>query len=242
MNIVIVGAGSVGFNLAEQLSAEGHDISVIDQSGPRARRMNDRMDVLAVEGNATSPSVMEKARIAEADTLVPGVRYGDRMVNYKSILDGIVTRIHVSKGNVIGAGNDLVTMVSSMAPLEAVAYVQNQDIGQLRRGQPVKIKYFAYPFQEWGIQLGTISEISTKPSGEAGRESMYTIRVALDTEIITKKRTRPRKLEMGLEGVAEVKTGEKRLISIVFSPFARFFEEPGGDGDGGDGDDGGGEA
>ena len=183
-----------------------------------------------------------KARIAEADTLVPGVRYGDRMVNYKSILDGIVTRIHVSKGNVIGAGNDLVTMVSSMAPLEAVAYVQNQDIGQLRRGQPVKIKYFAYPFQEWGIQLGTISEISTKPSGEAGRESMYTIRVALDTEIITKKRTRPRKLEMGLEGVAEVKTGEKRLISIVFSPFARFFEEPGGDGDGGDGDDGGGEA
>ncbi len=186
-----------------------------------------------------------KARIAEADTLVPGVRYGDRMVNYKSILDGIVTGIHVSKGNVIGAGNDLVTMVSSMAPLEAVAYVQNQDIGQLRRGQPVKIKYFAYPFQEWGIQLGTISEISTKPSGEAGRESMYTIRVALDTEIITKKRTRPRKLEMGLEGVAEVKTGEKRLISIVFSPFARFFEEPGGDGDGGDGgdgDDGGGEA
>ncbi|MDP6356800.1 MAG: Trk system potassium transporter TrkA [Planctomycetota bacterium] len=70
MNIVIVGAGSVGFNLAEQLSAEGHDISVIDQSGTRARRMNDRMDVLAVEGNATSPSVMEKARIAEAEMLV----------------------------------------------------------------------------------------------------------------------------------------------------------------------------
>ena len=180
-----------------------------------------------------------KARIAEADTLVPGVRYGDRMVNYKSILDGLVTRIHVSKGNVIGAGNDLVTMVSSMAPLEAVAYVQNQDIGQLRRGQPVKIKYFAYPFQEWGIQLGTISEISTKPSGEAGRESMYIIRVALDTEVIKKKRRRPRKLEMGLEGMAEVKTGEKRLISIVFSPFARFFQEPGGEGDGGDGDGGG---
>ncbi len=182
-----------------------------------------------------------KARVAEADTLVPGVRYGDRMVNYKSILDGIVTRIHVNKGNVIGAGNNLVTMVSSMAPLEAVAYVQNQDIGQLRRGQPVKIKYFAYPFQEWGIQLGTISEISTKPSGEAGRESMYIIRVALDTEIIKKKRRRPRKLEMGLEGMAEVKTGEKRLISIVFSPFARFFQEPGGEGDGGDGGgDGGG--
>ncbi len=174
-----------------------------------------------------------KSRIAEADTLVPGVRYGDRMVNYKSILDGIVTRIHVSKGNVIGAGKDLVTMVSSMAPLEAVAYVQNQDIGQLRRGQPVKIKYFAYPFQEWGIQKGTISEISTKPSGEAGRESMYIIRIALDTEVIKKKRRRPRKLEMGLEGMAEVKTGEKRLISIVFSPFARFFEQPGGDGEGG---------
>jgi hypothetical protein len=70
---------------------------------------------------------------------------------------------------------------------------------------------------------------------------MYIIRVALDTEIIKKKRRRPRKLEMGLEGMAEVKTGEKRLISIVFSPFARFFQEPGGEGDGGDGGgDGGG--
>ena len=70
MNIVIVGAGSVGFNLAEQLSTEGHNISVIDQSAARAKRMNERMDVLAVEGNATSPSVMEKARIAEAEMLV----------------------------------------------------------------------------------------------------------------------------------------------------------------------------
>jgi len=70
MNIVIVGAGSVGFNLAEQLSAEGHNISVIDQSAARARRMNERMDVLAVEGNATSPSVMEKARITDAEMLI----------------------------------------------------------------------------------------------------------------------------------------------------------------------------
>jgi len=70
MNVLIIGAGSVGANLAQQLSREKHHISVVDSSAARVRHLNERLDVLAVPGNATSPSVLEKALIRDAEMVV----------------------------------------------------------------------------------------------------------------------------------------------------------------------------
>ena len=49
MRIVLVGAGVVGFHLAEQLSGEGHDISVVDNDPALVKRIDEKMDVLAGE-------------------------------------------------------------------------------------------------------------------------------------------------------------------------------------------------
>ena len=53
MRIVLVGAGVVGFHLAEQLSGEGHDISVVDSDPALVKRIDEKMDVLAVLGDAS---------------------------------------------------------------------------------------------------------------------------------------------------------------------------------------------
>jgi hypothetical protein len=52
------------------------------------------------------------------------------------------------------------------------------------------------------------------------------VRVALHSETIAKRNERPKQLEIGLEGVAEVKTGQKRFIELLFSPISRFFTNP----------------
>ena len=70
MNVLIVGAGAVGYNLAEQLSSEGHNISVVDTSGTQTRRVNEKVDALAVEGSGTTPSILEQARIKDSEMLV----------------------------------------------------------------------------------------------------------------------------------------------------------------------------
>lgn len=70
MRIVVVGAGVVGFHLAEELSGEGHDISVVDSSPELIRKINEKMDVLAVAGDASLPSVLEKAGSVDADLVV----------------------------------------------------------------------------------------------------------------------------------------------------------------------------
>jgi len=152
---------------------------------------------------------------------VAGVQFTENKTEYRSQFDGLITDVYVSKSQVIGAGAKLVTMVKESAPLEAQALVENKDIGNLKKGQPVKIKYFAYPYQEYGIQEGVIIEIAKKPSAEY--EGKYPIRIALKSETIAKPGDRPKKLEIGLEGTAEIKTGEKRLIELVFSPLSKFF-------------------
>ena len=54
---------------------------------------------------------------------------------------------------------------------------------------------------------------------------MYLITVALELETITARAsTISKALEIGLEGVGEVKTGEKRFIELLFAPASRFFQ------------------
>ncbi|MGD8866881.1 MAG: NAD-binding protein, partial [Gemmatimonadales bacterium] len=70
MRVLIVGAGAVGFQLAEHLSEEGHDIVLIDQDPERVAWAQDQLDIMTVAGNGASLTVLEAAGIAKTDLLV----------------------------------------------------------------------------------------------------------------------------------------------------------------------------
>ncbi len=70
MNILIVGAGVVGESLAEQLSSEGHRVSVVDHDRKKIKELSEKLDVLAVHGNAGAPSVLQKAGIRDSRMVI----------------------------------------------------------------------------------------------------------------------------------------------------------------------------
>ena len=70
MNIIICGAGRVGFTIAKLLSEQGHSITVIDQSSEDIQKINDTLDVKAIVGKATYPSILEKANAIETDMII----------------------------------------------------------------------------------------------------------------------------------------------------------------------------
>ena len=70
MNIIICGAGKVGFSISKQLSAQGHSITVIDQSSELIQKINEAQDVKGIVGTATFPSVLEKAGAEDADMII----------------------------------------------------------------------------------------------------------------------------------------------------------------------------
>lgn len=70
MRILIVGAGVVGFQLANELSKEGHDISIIDSNPAKIKKINEKLDVLAFLGNGCQPSVLKKAGIETSEMVI----------------------------------------------------------------------------------------------------------------------------------------------------------------------------
>tara|TARA_Y100000590_G_scaffold332161_1_gene377644 strand:- start:1248 stop:2621 length:1374 start_codon:yes stop_codon:yes gene_type:complete len=70
MNIIICGAGRVGFTIAKLLSEQNHSITVIDQSSEDIQKINDSLDVKGIVGKATYPSILEKADAVDADMII----------------------------------------------------------------------------------------------------------------------------------------------------------------------------
>ena len=74
MNIIICGAGKVGFSISKQLQAQGHSVTVIDQSSEDIKKINDTQDVKGIVGRATLPSVLENAGAKDAAMIIAVTR------------------------------------------------------------------------------------------------------------------------------------------------------------------------
>jgi trk system potassium uptake protein TrkA len=70
MNIIILGAGQVGSSVAENLSSEANDITLVDTNVSLLRELSDRLDIQTVVGHASHPDVLKQAGISDADMLV----------------------------------------------------------------------------------------------------------------------------------------------------------------------------
>ena len=70
MKITIVGIGKVGYTLAENLTADGHDITVLDTDAEVLRRADDSLDVLCIRGSGASVDVLRSAGADKADMVI----------------------------------------------------------------------------------------------------------------------------------------------------------------------------
>jgi trk system potassium uptake protein TrkA len=66
MRILIIGAGEVGFHLAQRLSEEGQDVVIIEANPERAEYVSEQLDVLTIPGNGASLPILEQAGIRRA--------------------------------------------------------------------------------------------------------------------------------------------------------------------------------
>jgi len=70
MKIIIIGDGKVGYSLAENLSKENNDITIIDKNPEALKKANEYLDVMCIKGNGLNASVMLNAGVKETDLLI----------------------------------------------------------------------------------------------------------------------------------------------------------------------------
>ena len=74
MNIIICGAGRVGYTISKILTKQNHSVTVIDQSSEDIQKINENLDIKAIVGKATSPTILEKADTNDADMIIAVTR------------------------------------------------------------------------------------------------------------------------------------------------------------------------
>lgn len=77
MRILIVGAGKVGYNMAQILSVEDHDVFLVEEDEERARQVDESLDVSVIHGSGSSIAVLEKAMVRNADLILAVTQYDE---------------------------------------------------------------------------------------------------------------------------------------------------------------------
>src|SRR5690554_1730370 len=70
MRVIICGAGQVGYGIAERLSAEGNEVTVIDHNPALVQRVRDTLDARGLHGHGSHPEVLAQAGANDADMLI----------------------------------------------------------------------------------------------------------------------------------------------------------------------------
>lgn len=70
MNIILIGCGKVGTALIRQLSAENHNITVIDTNAAKIQQITEELDILGIVGDGTSINILTEAGMENADIVI----------------------------------------------------------------------------------------------------------------------------------------------------------------------------
>ncbi|MDD3539132.1 MAG: Trk system potassium transporter TrkA, partial [Atribacterota bacterium] len=74
LKVIIIGAGKVGIQIAQTLSAENHDVTIIDKRDDIRQDLDSNLDIMTIVGNGANVRILEQAGIRESDMLIAVTR------------------------------------------------------------------------------------------------------------------------------------------------------------------------
>jgi HlyD family secretion protein len=156
--------------------------------------------------------------------------YREGLLELKAPQSGIVKELATTTlGAVVQPGTVLLSLVPADEPLLAEVSIENQDIGFVQPGQPVRIKLAAYPFQKYGMIEGVVRTVSADaqirtddqpPSGDF--KALIELREqTLDVNGLALS------LGSGMQVTAEIVQGKRSVLEYLLSPVQRVGSEAG---------------
>ncbi|MGF1568513.1 MAG: HlyD family type I secretion periplasmic adaptor subunit [Nodosilinea sp.] len=124
-------------------------------------------------------------------------------------------------GEVMQPGQTVVEIAPSTAPLVLSALLPNRDAGLVEIGMPVKMKFEAFPYQDYGMVTGQVLSMSPDAKVDEKMGSVYQVDITLDTTHITNE-GEPISLQAGQTATAEIIVRQRRIISLVLEPFRKL--------------------
>lgn len=149
--------------------------------------------------------------------------------------DGILTAIRSNLGQHVQAGQTLATLLPTGHTLEAMLFVNSASIGFLHEGEPVLLRYDAFPYQRFGLYRGKVLEVTRAPVSiteaspaptaagkgngtERGSDpSLYRVRILPDQDYVNAY-GKQMPLQAGMAVQADIAIDTRRLYQWIFDP------------------------
>jgi hemolysin D len=184
-----------------------------------------------------SQIINTRSEILQTRDRIKSLKYQIKQSQIKSPSNGTVFQLAVGHPGAVVQPSQTVTQIAPEGvPLVLKAQMPTQESGFLQVGMPVKVKFDAYPFQDYGVVEGQVSWIS--PDSKAGQQEQnqqqnqqqspqqvesFELEITLNsTSIQTKNKTIT--LKPGQTATAEVIVRQRRLIDFVLDPFKKLQE------------------
>lgn len=131
---------------------------------------------------------------------------------------GVLGSVLAVPGQTVAAGGALAALLPLEGELEAELFAPSRAAGFLQPGQPVRLRYQAYPYQKFGLQVGRIREVSaTTLRGDSQGEPVYRVRVSLARQSIAVQ-GRQQALKAGALLDGSVQLDGRRLVEWLLEP------------------------
>ena len=199
--------------------------------------MSDRR-IAQLRGDSIRQLRNERAEIADrVEKLAQGIAKQDHrqsQLEMKAPQDGRVKDLAThTAGAVVQPGTILMTLVPDSETLRAEVWLSNEDVGFVRAGQPVRLKFSAYQFQKYGMIDGVVDDVAADAAEQSPNPADPSIpQMAYRTLIKLKQQTlladgQPYRLAAGMVVIAEVKLGDRSVMSYLLSPVQKAWHEAG---------------
>lgn len=168
-----------------------------------------------------------QSEIAQSNSKITSLNLQMQQRVVRSPIDGIIFELPVTKpGEVVQVGQMIADIAPQNSEIVLKANIPIQDSGFLNVGMPVKIKFDAFPFQEYGIVQGKVawispnSKINQTPQGNI---ETYELEIVLEQNYIQNGAKRI-PLTPGQTANAEVILRQRRVIDFVLDPFKKLHK------------------
>lgn len=166
-----------------------------------------------------------QAEIAQTKSQLESLRFqlGQRVL--VAPVSGTVFQLPIQRaGAVVQPGTMIADIAPAGMPLVVRAQMPTTDSGFLRKGLVVKLKFDAYPFQDYGVMSGKLVDISPTTldvDTPNGKVAAYNLEIAINQRCIPTA-NKCIELRPGDTATAEVIVRQRRIIDFLLDPFKQL--------------------
>jgi HlyD family secretion protein len=173
----------------------------------------------AMVSRPVAESLEQQNRIARLQSEIAAAELSLQHTTITAPVSGLITTLNVrSSGAVLQTGETIATIAPAGARLLAETRVPNKDIAFIDKGLPAKLKFDAFPFQDYGTIDGEVVEVSPDAQTDQQLGSFYKVTIApKQIQIAAQGRNMP--LRPGLVLTAEIITERESILSLILEPF-----------------------